>query len=157
MDDRGHGLLISIVLFLFWKQLVFITFDQDVATSYGIPVRWVEAIFSLVLAATVVAALQVLGVTLIAAALVIPPVVARMLTDSFPRMFLIAVVIGALTGFVGVYVSWFVDVSSGATVVLVQAAVFALTLLWGVIESRRGRSATRRAERLAGLERALND
>ena len=95
--------------------------------------------------------------TLIAAALVIPPVVARLLTDSFPRLFVIAVVIGALTGFLGVYVSWFVDVSSGATVVLVQSAVFALTLGWGVLESRRGFSAARRAERLAGLERSLND
>ncbi len=149
--------LIAVVLFLCWKPLVFITFDQDVATAYGIPVRWIEAAFSLVLAATVVAALQVLGVTLIAAALVIPPVVARMLTDSFPRLFVIAVAIGALTGFIGVYVSWFVDVSSGATVVLVQAAVFALVLLWGSFESRRGRSAARRAERITGLERALND
>ena len=80
-----------------------------------------------------------------------------MLTDSFPRLFLLAVVIGAVTGFLGVYVSWFVDVSSGATVVLVQAAVFALTLGWGLIESRRDFSATQRAERLAGLERSLND
>ena len=153
----GMIALIGVVLFVCWKQLVFITFDHDVAPAYGIPVRWVETIFSLALAATVVAALQVLGVTLIAAALVIPPVVARMLTDSLPRMFVLAVVIGALTGFVGVYLSWFVDVSSGATVVLVQAAVFALTLVWGAVESRRGHRATRRAERLAGLERALND
>ncbi len=153
----GMVILIALVLFLLWKPLVFITFDNDVAESYGISVRWVEAIFSLALAATVVAALQVLGVTLIAAALVIPPVVARMLTDSFPRMFIIAVFIGALTGFIGVYVSWFVDVSSGATVVLVQSAVFALALSWGVLESRRGLRAARRTERLAGLERSLND
>ncbi len=153
----GMVLLIAVVLFLLWKPLVFITFDQDVATAYGIPVRWVEAIFSLALAATVVAALQVLGVTLIAAALVIPPVVARLMTDSFPRLFAIAVLIGAFTGFLGVYISWFADVSSGATIVLVQAAVFVLTLAWGVLGSRRGRNAARRAERLAGLERSLTE
>ncbi len=153
----GMIILIGAMLFIFWKQLVFITFDRDVAESYGISVGWVDAIFALVLAATVVASLQILGVTLIAAALVIPPVVARMLTDSFPRLFLLAVVLGVLTGFVGVYISWFVDVSSGATVVLTQAALFVLVITWSAIEGLRGRSAATRAERLAGLERALND
>ena len=149
--------LIAAVLALFWKPLVFITFDRDVAASYGIPVGWVEAIFALALAATVVAALQVLGVTLIAAALVIPPVVARMFSDSLPRVFALAIVLGAATGFLGVYLSWFVDVSSGAVVVLVQAAMFAAALALTGIESLRTRSGARRAERLAGLERTLND
>ena len=103
------------------------------------------------------AALQVLGVTLIAAALVIPPVVARMFSDSLPRVFALAIVLGAATGFLGVYLSWFVDVSSGAVVVLVQAAMFAAALALTGIESLRTRSGARRAERLAGLERTLND
>ncbi len=155
--SAGMIILIGAMLFIFWKQLVFITFDRDVAGSYGISVSWVDAVFALVLAATVVASLQVLGVTLIAAALVIPPVVARMSTDSFPRMFALAVFFGSVTGFIGIYISWFVDVSSGATVVLTQAALFALSLAWGLLGSLRGRSAARRAERLAGLERALNE
>ena len=153
----GMIALVGVMLFIYWKQLVFITFDRDVAGSYGVSVSWVDAVFALVLAATVVASLQVLGVTLIAAALVIPPVVARMSTDSFSRMFVLAVIFGVVTGFLGVYISWFVDVSSGATVVLTQAALFALSLAWGLLGSLRGRSAARRAERLAGLERALNE
>ena len=153
----GMIVLVGVMLFIYWKQLVFITFDRDVAGSYGVSVSWVDAVFALVLAATVVASLQVLGVTLIAAALVIPPVVARMSTDSFSRMFVLAVIFGVVTGFLGVYISWFVDVSSGATVVLTQAALFALSLAWGLLGSLRGRSAARRAERLAGLERALNE
>ena len=153
----GMIALVGVMLFIYWKQLVFITFDRDVAGSYGVSVSWVDAVFALVLAATVVASLQVLGVTLIAAALVIPPVVARMSTDSFSRMFVLAVIFGVVTGVLGVYISWFVDVSSGATVVLTQAALFALSLAWGLLGSLRGRSAARRAERLAGLERALNE
>ena len=109
---------VGLALFAFWKQLVFTTFDQAVAGAYGVPVRTVEGVFSLALAATVIASLQVLGVTLIAAALVIPPVAARLLTDSFSRMFAIAVLLGTLTGFFGAYLSWFVDSSSGATIVL---------------------------------------
>ena len=72
------------VLFVAYKQFLFTTFDGDVAQFYGVPTGWVEAMFSLVLAGTIVVSLQVLGVLLIAGATVIPPVSARMLTDSFP-------------------------------------------------------------------------
>ena len=153
----GMVAAIAVVLTLWWKQLVFITFDRAVAGAYGISINWVESVFAFALAATVVASLQILGVTLIAAALVIPPVTARLLTDSFPRLFVVAIVLGVLTGWLGVYISWFVDVSSGATVVLTQAAVFALVLTFERLARLRARSGARRAERLAGLERALSE
>ena len=153
----GMVVLIAAVLIVWWKPLVFITFDRAVAGAYGISVGWVEIVFAFALAATVVASLQVLGVTLIAAALVIPPVVARLLTDSFPRLFVVATIVGVLTGWLGVYISWFVDVSSGATVVLTQAAVFALALAFERFGRLRARTDARRAERLAGFERALNE
>lgn len=153
----GMVALIAALLTLWWKPLVFITFDRAVAGAYGISINRVEGVFALALAATVVASLQILGVTLIAAALVIPPVTARLLTDSFPRLFLAAVGVGVLTGWLGVYLSWFVDVSSGATVVLTQTAVFALALGFERLTRLRARSGARRAERLAGLERALSE
>ena len=153
----GMAALIAVLLTLWWKPLVFITFDRAVAGAYGISINRVEAVFAVALAATVVASLQILGVTLIAAALVIPPVTARLLTDSFPRLFLVAVLVGVLTGWLGVYISWFVDVSSGATVVLTQTAVFALALAFERLTRLRARSGARRAERLAGLERALSE
>lgn len=151
----GVGAMVAALFFIWWKQLVFTTFDREMAGAYGVPVQWVETVFALVLAATVIASLQVLGVTLIAAALVIPPVTARLLTDSFPRLFLLSVCIGTVAGFFGVYLSWFVDVSSGATVVLLQAAIFTLVLAYASARSRRLRRDLRRTERLAGLERAV--
>jgi manganese/iron transport system permease protein/iron/zinc/copper transport system permease protein len=73
---------------------------------------------------SLLATMRVLGVTLIAATLVIPAVVARMLTDSFARMLWLATGIGAACGLVGMYLSYFLDVSSGATIVLVGAVLF---------------------------------
>lgn len=147
--------VVMLALFLMWKQLIFTTFDQDVAGAYGVPVRAVEGVFSLILAASVIASLQVLGVTLLAAALVIPPVGARLLTDSFTRMFFIAVALGTLTGFFGAYMSWFVDSSSGATIVLLQAAVFVLALSYAGARSRWLRRGARETERIAGLEKTV--
>ncbi len=128
--------LTALVLFVAYKQFLFTTFDGDVAQFYGVPTGWIEAMFSLVLAGTIVVSLQVLGVLLIAGATVIPPVSARMLTDSFPRMLLLSTGIGAVCGFAGIYLSYFVDVSSGATIVLVESAVFAVAMAYSTARSR---------------------
>ena len=126
----------ALVLFIAYKHFLFTTFDGDVAQFYGVPTGWVEAMFSLVLAGTIVVSLQVLGVLLIAGATVIPPVSARMMTDSFPRMLILSAGIGAICGFLGIYLSYFVDVSSGATIVLVEAAVFAVVMAFTTMRSR---------------------
>ncbi len=122
-------LVVAAVILLLYKQLLFTTFDAEVAQVYGVSTGWVETWFALVLAATIIASMQILGVTMIAAALVVPAITARLLTDSFHRMVLLSTLIGALTGFVGIYLSFFVDVSSGATIVLLQALCFCIALL----------------------------
>ena len=83
----------------------------------------------LVLAGSILATMKVLGVTLIAAALVIPPAVARMLTTSFSRMLWMSSAIGAACGFVGMNLSYHLDVQSGPTIVLVAATAFAIAFM----------------------------
>ena len=118
------------VVFVAYKQFLFTTFDPEVARFYGVPTEWVDTLFSFILAAIIVVSMQVLGVTLIAAAIVIPPIVARLLTDSFHRMVLISTTLGAFCGLGGIYISYFVDVSSGATVVLFAAGLFVAAMLY---------------------------
>ena len=109
---------------LAWPQLVFTTFDPEIAPVYGVPTRWLDTGFALALAATIVVSMNVVGVTLLAAAIVIPPATARLLTDRFGRMTLISTLLGAGTGFAGLYASYFFDVASGAAIVLLSAALF---------------------------------
>ena len=78
-----------------YKQLLFTTFDSEVAQVYGVRTEWIDTLFALLLAAAIIASMQILGVTLIAAALVIPAITARLLTDSFNRMLLLSTAIGA--------------------------------------------------------------
>jgi manganese/iron transport system permease protein len=122
---------------LSYRQLLFTTFDPEVARFFGVPTGWMDALFSLALAGTVVVSMQVLGVTMIAAVIVIPPIVGRLLTDSFHRMVVISVATGAASGLLGIYVSWYADVSSGATVVLVGVVFFIAALAYS---SWRGRT-----------------
>ena len=118
--------LVALVIFFGYRQLLFTTFDPDVAEASGVRTARVDALLMLVLAVSILATMQVLGVTLIAATLVIPATVARMLTNSFSRMLGLATGIGAFTGFVGMNLSYHLDVQSGPTIVLVGAALFAL-------------------------------
>ena len=99
------------------------------------------------LAATIVASLDVLGVTMIAAAIVIPPIIARLLTNRFRTMMVLSTVTGAFCGFGGVYASWVLDISTGASVVLFSSVLFLLTLVYSNLSGlvRSGSSGGRRA------------
>jgi ABC-type Mn2+/Zn2+ transport system permease subunit len=121
----GVTLVVSLAIFFAYKQLMFATFDSELARVYGVPTQWVDTGFALALAATIVASLNVVGVTLIAAAIVIPPTTARLLTDSFGRMLILSTVIGAATGFFGMFLSYEYDIASGAAIVLLSAGIFA--------------------------------
>ncbi|MDQ3311397.1 MAG: metal ABC transporter permease [Actinomycetota bacterium] len=122
-------LLVAVLIFFSYRQLLFTTFDPDVAEASGVRTARVDALLMLVLAASILATMQVLGVTLIAATLVIPATVARMLTSSFSRMLFLATGIGAVTGFVGMNLSYHLDVQSGPTIVLVGATIFAAVFI----------------------------
>ena len=122
------GAAAAAAVFVGYKYLLFTTFEPEVARFYGVPTGWVDTGFALMLAAVIVVSLQVLGVTMIAAAIVIPPVSARLLTNDFGKMLLLSVAIGAFCGLGGLYASFYVDVSSGPSVVLFSAAVFFIVL-----------------------------
>src|SRR5512135_754224 len=135
----GVTLIVLVIVFFLYKQLLFTTFDAEVAHIYGVKTEWVDTFFSLILAAALIASMQILGVTLIAAALIIPAISARLLTDSFNRMILLSTLIGGVTGFFGMLFSYYVDVASGATIVLLQAAVFGLVLTATSLQKRASR------------------
>lgn len=133
----GITLCVAGLIAALYRPLLFTTFDAELARVHGIPTHWIEPLFALALAASLIASMQVLGVTLIAAAMVIPATTARLLTDSFNRMVLLAVAIGTASGLAGMLLSYYVDSASSATIVLVQATVFGLTLALTSARRRR--------------------
>ena len=144
-----------------YKYLLFTTFDPDVAGFYGVPTGWIDALFALILAATIVVSIQVLGVTMIASAIVIPPVIARLLTNDFGRMMGLSVVIGAFCGLGGIYLSYFVNAASGATVVLFSATLFVIALAYSTARSRlavmRGKSRLHAGSMIAADDSHIGD
>jgi ABC-type Mn2+/Zn2+ transport system permease subunit len=117
------------VIFLRYRALLFTTFDPDVADVSGVNVARTDALLMLVLSLGILTTLRVIGVTLVAATLVIPAVVARMLTNSFARMLAWSTAVGAACGFAGMNASYHLDVPSGTTIVLTGALVFSAVLI----------------------------
>ncbi len=124
-------------VFFYYRQLLFSTFDPEVAEVSGVNTGRTDLVLALILTATITGTMNVMGVTLIAATLVIPPVIARMLTDSFHRMLWISIGLGAACGFIGVYLSYYLNWSSGSSVVLTASAVFLVVFAWSGVRGRR--------------------
>jgi manganese/iron transport system permease protein/iron/zinc/copper transport system permease protein len=120
----GISALVSCALFLMRRPLLFATFDPEVASAYGVSTGRIDFLFVLLLAVTVLASTQILGVTLVAAAMVIPPVIARYLTQRFQVLLIISPLLGALCGGIGMLLSFYFDISSAATIVLTAAGLF---------------------------------
>ena len=136
-------LLAASLIFLRYRALLFTTFDPDVADVAGVNTARMDALLTVVLAGSILATMQVLGVTLIAAVLVIPAAIARMLTNSFARMLALATSIGTVCGFVGMNLSYHLDVQSGPTIVLTAAALFAAVfVITGATGRRRAAGIT---------------
>ncbi len=132
----GAGVLSAVVIYAWYRQLLFATFDPEVADVSGVNVARMEALLMLMLATTILFTMKVMGVLLISAMLVTPAATARMMTNSFSRMLTIAPIIGASCGFVGMLVSYHIDVSPGATIILMASTVFLVVF---TVTGSRGR------------------
>nr|WP_297266870.1 metal ABC transporter permease [Mesorhizobium sp.] len=129
------------ILLAKWKDLMVAFFDENHARSIGLRPGLLKGVFFTLLAACTVAALQTVGAFLVIAMVVTPGATAYLLTDRFPRLIAIAVAIGAVSSFVGAYISYFLDGATGGVIVVLQLAVFLTAFVFapkhGLLAARR--------------------
>ena len=126
-------ILSIIVLFtvgLFYKEFLVVTFDPTLATTLRLPTNFLRYLLLILIAVTIVVALQVVGIALMVAMLVTPAAAASLLTRRLGSMMVVAAVIGATSGVMGVYVSFYLNIASGPAVVLTATLVFILAYLF---------------------------
>ena len=114
-----------VLLLLFWKDLILIFFDETQAITVGLSPIFYKVLFFTLLSACVVAALQTVGAILVIAMVITPGATAYLLTDKFNRLLIIAVLLGAGTSAVGVYLSYYLDGATGGVIVCLIAFLFA--------------------------------
>jgi manganese/iron transport system permease protein len=137
-----------LLLMIFWKDLMVVFFDETHAKTIGLNINGLKILFFTLLSASTVAALQTVGAFLVIAMVVTPGATAYLLTDRFPRLIQLSVLIGVFSSAFGAYISYFLDGATGAVIVLLQTALFLLAFIWapthGLLANKR-----RAAERMA--------
>ncbi len=124
------GVIVLTTIVLLYKEFLVISFDPVLAATMRLPAELLRNLMLILLALTIVVSLQTVGVGLVAAMLVTPGATAFLLTRRLPTMMLIAALIGAFSSIAGLYVSFYVNVASGAAVVLIATAIFLLVFLF---------------------------
>lgn len=119
------GILVLALVGIFYRQLLFVAFDPTVAAASGIPARAFEYLLLALLGATIVTAIQAVGIVLVVALLVTPAATAYLLTRRVHHMIGAAAALGSLSALLGIYLSYYADVASGAAIILVATAIFA--------------------------------
>jgi manganese/iron transport system permease protein len=129
------SVLVVLVLALSYKEVLFATFDPLGAQAAGYPVGLLEYGLLVLVALAIAVSIQVVGIILVVAMLVTPAATAQLLTSRLGRMIGIAVGLSIVESVVGLYLSFYGNWASGATIVLVETACFGLALL---LSPRRG-------------------
>lgn len=139
------GFLVIAVLLALHKELVTISLDRETARAQRLPVLWLDLVLYLMVTAAVVISVRTIGNILVLALLVTPAAAARMLTDRLGVMMALSALIGGVSSFLGLYLSWSLDVPTGAMIVMVVTSSFFLA--W-VLSPRHGMLAWVRRKRI---------
>ena len=122
------GGVVVLTIRVFYKELLLLSFDPTVAEAMGYPVRAFNYLLLGLIAVTIVISIQVVGIILVVALLVTPSATASLLTERFFRMMLLGVLLAVLAAAIGLYLSYYLNVASGAAIVLVSTCLFFLAL-----------------------------
>jgi manganese/iron transport system permease protein len=124
------GLVLAVVVVL-WKELLYATFDPLGAAASGLRVDLLEYLFLALVALTIVISLQAVGIILVVAMLVTPAATAQVLTVRFRSLMATAIAVGVASAVIGLYLSYWLDTATGATIVLLETALFLVALALG--------------------------
>lgn len=124
------GAVVLFIVYLFFKEFHFITFDEEMARASGIPAGWLSFLLLTMIALTIVISLKSVGAILVFAMIVTPAAAAYQLTYSMIRMFLYSTIIGIGSSVSGVILSYWLDLPSGATTVLFVSAIFFFSVIF---------------------------
>lgn len=124
------GALVILTIILFYKEFLLISFDPILAATLRVPANLLDYLLFILIAITIVVSLQTVGIALMLAMLVTPPATAYLLTRRLPTMMMLAALLGALAGVIGLYLSFYISIASGAAIVLVSTTFFFIAFLF---------------------------
>jgi zinc transport system permease protein len=128
--------VIVIIVIALYKELLTVSFDEEFGTVTGVPVEALYLLLLCMIALTVVVLIRVVGIILVIALLTIPAALARQFTHDLKKMMPLSIIFGALFSFGGLWLSYELDLASGATIILLSGTVLLVTLGLSRLRSR---------------------
>ena len=132
--------VVLLVILLLFKEFLIISFDMSLAHSLKLPVQLLNILMLVLMAVTIVASMQAVGIALMLALLITPAATARLLVKRIHHMIVIASLLGIISGIVGFYASYYLDIPSGACIVLTLSSLFGAVFLlqsgWNLLRER---------------------
>lgn len=124
----GLGLAVILIMAVFFKPYMFMAFDRELAALQGVKVVVYDYLFVIMVAATVIISTKVLGIILVSALIVIPAASSKNISTNFTQMVVFSIIFGFLSSLLGLFLSYILNLASGATIIMVSAAIFFITL-----------------------------
>ena len=132
-SDVWRTLIITVIVLLgvklFYKELLFYTFDSLAAQAIGLPVNLIHVGLIFAITLTIIASMQAVGVVLVVSLLIGPAITAYLLVKELQQMMMLGAIFGIISSIAGMYISYYLNVPSGAAIVLVVSSLFVLALL----------------------------
>jgi len=129
------GAIVLLTIGAFYKEFLTLSFDPILAATLRLPVNLLNNLLLCLIAVTVAVSLQTVGVALMVAMLVTPAATAYLLTNRLPLMMTLSAIFAALSGVIGLYLSYYLSIASGAAIVLTATLFFMLAFLWKRMKS----------------------
>ncbi len=123
-------IIIFCIVFIYYRPFKIISFDPILATTLRLPAERLRTLMLILISLTIVVSLQTVGIGLVAALLVTPAASAYLLTNRLSRMILVSAIIGVASSIIGLYISYYASIASGAAIVLVSTAIFVIAYLF---------------------------
>lgn len=131
------GGMVLVSIFLFFKELLFVAFDSEVASVSGMPVAFLDHFFMTLLALSVVISIKIVGIVLVSSLLVIPGATAFQITNRYISMIVVSIAVSLAATIGGLLISYYADLASGATIVILASIIFFIAFTVG--RFRKGR------------------
>jgi manganese/iron transport system permease protein len=123
------GAIVLAVVFVLRKEFLYSSFDPAGAAASGLPVEWLDYLLLGLIGVTIVVSIQTVGIVLVVAMLVTPAATGQLLVDRFWDLVRVAIAVAVVSALVGLYLSYYLNVASGASIVLIETLCFALALV----------------------------
>ena len=127
--------IVVLTVFAFYKEFMTLSFDPILAATLRLPVGFLNNLLLVLTAVTVAVSLQTVGVALMVAMLVTPAATAYLLTHRLSTMMILAAVFASLSGVIGLYLSFYLSIASGAAIVLIATVIFMFAFVWKKLRS----------------------